>query len=362
MQTRVITDIKKTGNRWQGIPAVEVTPLAKIFVAWFSGSYAEPFPGNTIYLQIGRVDKEFSCPFPIMIPQGMARVYDPTLWLAPDLSMWLIYNYSDPVSGEHDVRAIVCHEPDAPVLKWTQPRRLGFNVPFSFRINKPTVLKNGDWVMPVTWTQQAIKWNQDAIEKWKHPELLWDTEKQSWRNPETRPELDWFDLDGQFQAVAISSDKGTTWNLFGKVKAPAWALENMIVERVCGELVMYIRTSAGHIWQSSSFDGGKNWLEAKATDIVNPSSRFYIGKLRNGLWLFVNTPHHEERNSLWAYLSDDEGRSWKRSLLLDDRAKVSYPDVVEAGDDKLYIVYDRDRYFVGEVILSTVALNEIVCY
>ena len=42
-------------------------------------------------------------------------------------------------------------------------------------------------------------------------------------------------------------------------------------------------------------------------------------------------------------LSEDEGATWKGFLLLDGRSNVSYPDVKEADDGFLYIIYDRER-------------------
>jgi len=42
--------------------------------------------------------------------------------------------------------------------------------------------------------------------------------------------FDWFAGPKQLQGVAISSDKGRTWKLHGSLRAPHWALENMIVE------------------------------------------------------------------------------------------------------------------------------------
>ena len=42
-------------------------------------------------------------------------------------------------------------------------------------------------------------------------------------------------------------------------------------------------------------------------------------------------------------LSDDDGISWKWSLILDDRERVSYPDLCEDEEGNLYIVHDRER-------------------
>ena len=42
-------------------------------------------------------------------------------------------------------------------------------------------------------------------------------------------------------------------------------------------------------------------------------------------------------------ISDDEGETWSKGLLLDERKQVSYPDVKQTEDGSIYIVYDRER-------------------
>ncbi len=42
-------------------------------------------------------------------------------------------------------------------------------------------------------------------------------------------------------------------------------------------------------------------------------------------------------------LSEDDGATWKYSLMIDERDDVSYPDAKEADDGYIYITYDRER-------------------
>ena len=44
-----------------------------------------------------------------------------------------------------------------------------------------------------------------------------------------------------------------------------------------------------------------------------------------------------------AFVSDDDGATWKGGLLLDER-ESSYPDGVQAEDGTLFIIYDHQRY------------------
>jgi hypothetical protein len=44
-----------------------------------------------------------------------------------------------------------------------------------------------------------------------------------------------------------------------------------------------------------------------------------------------------------AFLSDDEGKTWRGGLLLDERSSVSYPDGFEKPDRLIHILYDWNR-------------------
>ena len=56
-----------------------------------------------------------------------------------------------------------------------------------------------------------------------------------------------------------------------------------------------------------------------------------------------------------ALLSEDDGKTWPYSLLLDERDQVSYPDAMEAEDGFIYIVYDRERGCFKESLVEACA-------
>ena len=66
------------------------------------------------------------------------------------------------------------------------------------------------------------------------------------------------------------------------------------------------------------------------------------------------------RRNLKAMLSDDDGKTWKGFLLLDEREEVSYPDVTWDAEGNLYIVYDRGRYTDREILLARVTEADIL--
>lgn len=328
MQSRVVTNAAKMKQHWLGIPGVEVTAKGRVFVTWYGGGGREPAPENTVFLSVsGDGGKRFDPPQAVVQPIGDTRAYDPALWLDPGNRLWLLYNRSSMHTGESSVWATCCTDPDAQTVTWSPPKRIGFEVPFAFRLNKPVALSTGQWAMPVTWSSERSR--------------------------------GWFPHGSEVQGVALSSDRGETWQLHGAVTAPNWALENMVVEKGNGDLAMYIRTGARAIWQSTSTDGGLTWGAAQPTGIANPGSRFFIGRLQSGRWLLINSPNPSARTAIAASLSGDEGQTWSEGLVLDSREQVSYPDAAEGPDGLIYAVHDYDRRGAGEIVLSLFREQEI---
>jgi predicted neuraminidase len=127
---------------------------------------------------------------------------------------------------------------------------------------------------------------------------------------------------------------------------------------------VYIRTHYG-IGKSVSNDGGFTWSEVVDTGWFSPDTRFWITRLSSGNVLLISHQQGSDpkepklRTNLTAFLSDDNGKTWKGKLLLDERAFVSYPDGQEHGG-YIYVTYDRDRRGVGEVLLAKFTEEDIL--
>ena len=323
------TVIATRGSRaWQGIPTIERAANGRLWASFYTGGPKEPDPDNVILLTTSDDDGvTWAEPWEVVAAPGATRVYDPCLWHDPAGRLWLFYNRGDLTTGDFSVWAIVAEASEGASFEWSAPQRIELEVPFAFRLNKPLVLSNGAWLLPVTWAKEA---------------------------PEG-----WFPAGEQLQGVAISTDAGATWRLYGGVEAPHWALENMVVELRNGMVWMIIRSGDGVLWQSLSADGGVTWSAGVATRIVNPGVRFYIGRLASGRLLLINTPHPTARKGMVASLSRDDGATFTGALELDTRDRVSYPDAVQAPDGTLYAVHDHDRQGVGEIRLSVFTEDEV---
>jgi len=130
-----------------------------------------------------------------------------------------------------------------------------------------------------------------------------------------------------------------------------------------------VRTNYG-IGQSTSLDGGKTWTPGSDSRLGGPNSRVAIRRLKSGNLLLVNndTPQlmpgeergYIDRKDMMAWLSADDGQSWRGRLLLDERNGVSYPDIVEGDDGFIHVVYDHDRQKHGQILLARFTEEDVL--
>ena len=257
------------------------------------------------------------------------------LWSDPTGRLWLIFDQSmDMFDGRAGVWLTVCNNPDATWPEWSPPRRIWHGV----TLNKPTVLSTGEWMLPISLDQR------NGFRQFKG----------------CFRELD--PLRGA--NVFVSTDQGANWERRGAVRFPNpdWH-EHMVVERKDGSLWMLARTTKG-LMQSTSSDRGLTWADPSATEIKHPAARFHVRRLASGRILLVKhgatIETHQGRSQLTAWLSEDDGQSWRGGLMLDERKGISYPDGVQAPDGTIYISYDRNRATDGEILLARFKEEDIL--
>jgi len=293
---------------WQGIPSIEVTKKGRIFVTFYSGGTKEEF-GNYSLVLFSEDGNNFSEPIVAAYRDGY-RCFDPCLWIDPLGRLWFTWG----MSPEDALYASVCDDPDADVLTWSEPFKVGHDV----MMNKPVVLSTGEWLFPIAVWNHGVR-----------------TLPPQFDSP--TPEK------GSF--VYKTSDNGKTFQCFGVADIPNRHFdEHMILELNDGRLWMLVRTYYG-IGQSFSSDRGKTWCAGTDSGLGGPSSRFHICRLKSGRILMINHVGNKgkSRSHLTALLSEDDGKTWCAKLLLDERDFISYPDVKEADDGYIYIVYDHER-------------------
>lgn len=332
-------------RQFQGCPTIAITKGGRVFAGWYSGGTIEPHIENYNILTLSDNNcQSFSKP-KLVIPSSKERgvhALDIQLWIAPNGALWVFWvqNNAFPEKPEyeekfkmtktepsvcragwrfpdmrHTLWAIVCDNPDAKELTFTKPRKLCTG----FLRCKPTVLSSGRWLLP-TYDQLNNKYG-----------------------------------------YAISDDEGKSFTkYYGSEKIQTQFDETMAYEKEDGSIRMFARTgSAGEIAESTSYDKGLTWSNTTLTGITSPNTRFYIARTPSGRIILVNNDDNKTRKNMTVYLSEDDGVTWKYKKCIDTRNATSYPDV-DFYNDKIYLIYDRERMEAKEILLAIFSEYDII--
>lgn len=257
------------------------------------------------------------------------------LWSDPHGRMWLFFDQH--MAGFAQTGwYITCDNPDAAQPTWSKATL----VSDGSTLNKPLVLKSGEWLLPVS-----------LLVPGRH------------RAGETPAEA----LAHEPMVHAYgSTDRGQTWTRRGGVVIPPAEVnhnEPMFVELRDGRLWMLLRTRYG-IAESYSSDQGRTWTDVKPSTIQNPATRFYLRRLASGRLLLVKNGaidvRARGRTHLTAFLSEDDGKTWGSGLLLDERGAVTYPDGFEAPDGLIRILYDWNRHGEGHILMASFRESDVL--
>lgn len=297
-----------------GIPSLTITARGRLWAVWYAGITPAEDKNNYVVVATsgdrGRTWTEVL----VIDPDGPGpgKAFDPQAWIDPAGSLWISWSQRSIHEETCGLWCITVDEADSGHPSTPPPRRLADGI----MMNKPVILSSGEWAMTVSihGTDNSVK-------------------------------------------VIVSSDQGRTLGIRGSVNVPKEVRtpdEPMLVERKNGSLWMLVRTRYG-IGQTFSQDQGKTWTALIPSEIKHPASRFFIRRLASGNLLLVKHGPIEVRtgrSQLTAFVSKDDGLTWSRGLLLDERDGVSYPDGVQDKDGLIWIAYDHDRKGAGEILLA----------
>ena len=314
---------------WQGCPTILRTPGGRLFAGWYSGGVGEPDPEN-YNLLVRSDDGGMTWSPPELVISGRPEenyiAIDIQLWLDPRGRMWLFFAKiscapgTKPTDPDHwTTWAMVCADPDAEKLQWSETRF----IVTGFLRTQPTVLANGDWVMCA------------------------------------------YDRSSEYLCYARSRDEGRSWERCRAAKRLTNTFdETMILERRDGSLLMFARDAKPLLVRTESADpAGTVWKPADYTSLLSGCSRFYLRRLRSGRVLLIRNDA-VGRVNLVAALSEDDGETWKYTLMLDAGdppfRSVSYPDAVETPDGGILIVYDSGRTTFKEIRMARITEEDIM--
>lgn len=324
---------------------MDMTKKGRIWLSWFANE-----DGDQTVLVLAHSDDEgrtFSKPDfivdPGFVPGGLhVSAVVANFWTAPDGKLFLFVMQS---IGHNDCRCgtwqSICENPDSDLPEWSAPERIWHGAP----LNKPTVLANGTWLLPVALWARHLGYLEKSANTFRTSDIFHELDKYRGSN------------------ILSSIDQGRSWQLRGHTGHDQDACfdEPMLVERKDKSLLMYMRDGHG-MTQSVSEDEGHTWTKPVKTPFTSASARFFFRKLQSGKLLLVkysNPVFTEARSHMTAYLSDDDGATWQGGLLLDEREGISYPDGFQAPDGRIFVQYDRKREH-GEILLAVFTEEDVL--
>ena len=303
-------------RRWQGISTVECTG-SRVWAAWMAGGVKEPDPENHIVLAYSDDGgKSWVDPFLVIDDkESESRGRDPVLWKNPAGKLFLFYAFS----GDDFTNVLEIENPGGNIrtISIGQPRAV---FPKGMLLNKPIITAKGECLCMFD---------------------PFDEEKGY-----------------SYNCCYVSCDGGKTWKKRGDVPSCSpnkLFQEGTLVERKDGSLWCLTRielANCGGLEQSFSYDSGKTWTVSENClpyPFYGPGSKCYLRRLHSGNLLFVNNDSAVPlRVNMAAYLSSDEGKTWK-ALLLDGREGCAYPDVAEDDEGNIYTIFDCGRSKRNEI-------------
>lgn len=153
-----------------------------------------------------------------------------------------------------------------------------------------------------------------------------------------------------------TDDHGKTFRL-GATVAIEGSNESTAAEISGGRLMFNARNQKGDIRArivAISTDGGTRWdttyFDKNLPDPVCEGSILTIGKSKkHNILAFSNAADTKNRDNLTLRISFDDGKTWKKSYVIDkgpegSKDHTAYSDIVKTGKNTIGVLYERDGY------------------
>uniref|UniRef100_A0A061QQS6 Putative sialidase n=2 Tax=Tetraselmis sp. GSL018 TaxID=582737 RepID=A0A061QQS6_9CHLO len=187
--------------------------------------------------------------------------------------------------------------------------------------------------------------------------------------------------------VLVSADKGETWTTAGRVQdvgvpllggtvldAPIMAALKRMVPN--NELVMFLRSTAGSLFRTSSLDLGRTWTFPTLMQMPNPNAKIEVMKFQpNGtlIMAFNNHPVHQPKGmgpcinclaELSLATSFDMGITWNLLSTVDgttlDDVAVAAPSIEQVSESEIGVLYVKSlRRNVGRRVVPGIYFSRM---
>jgi predicted neuraminidase len=264
--------------------------------------------------RLKRGETKWSDPRPIA-RDPFRSVGNGVIWEAPDGVVWLFYvvRFGETWSTSR-VAVKISHDG---AETWSDASVLSLEEGTMVR-NRPIVLKNGDYLLPV------------------YHETGHDPEKVGAESTS---------LFLRYQPTK------RLWKRTGPIRSAKGNIQPAVVELDDNHLIAYCRRGGdydpktiGYIVRAESNDGGLTWSEGKDSAFPNPNAAVEFLKLRSGRLLLIFNDSMTRRTPLTAALSVDHDRTWtSRRNIREGDGDFGYPSAFQARDGRIHLVFTSER-------------------
>ena len=295
------------------------------------GDVTEPAPGNRVYVfHSGDNGETWSAPVSIWPEDGQAVYLTEVMVSGGEITVFLTLHNGSFVNW----KCVMVRSRDNGYT-WEAAGAPPFFPTYTF-MRGMIELQNGD---------QLIAYQHYPVSEAENRRLL--AENLKWRDA---------DIDVVQNGVILSRDGGKTWEKCEGPDIPikgetgrswVWS-EPTIAEIEPGHILMLLRVcTTGRLWESHSYDGGRTWTQATATDIPNPNNKPKLLRLPDGRIALIHTPNalcgFAGRHPLSIWISEDGAKTWAYKHVVTRFPGVyCYPDgIYEDGHILFTIEYNR---------------------
>jgi predicted neuraminidase len=164
-----------------------------------------------------------------------------------------------------------------------------------------------------------------------------------------------------------TADGGVTWKVsnFFNDTAEVQAIQPSFVRSGASGILAFGRTKQQRMFFAHSFDCGGRWSDLVLTNLPNPNSGVDAAGLPDGRIIVLyndgrgDADHWEAGRDVLAVALSDDGRLWKRVLVLENErgGEFSYPALILGADGLLHATYTWKRRKIAHLVLDPAQLE-----